>query len=283
MYHPAEPTADEAGQGVFEADSFEFIELHNIGSTTLDLTGARFTRRHRVHVFTRRPAYVAPARRLLTVVEDPTAFTLRYGSSHPIAGQFYGRLNNAGEHFRLEDTLGMTILDFTYDDTGPGWHPATDGDGYSLVIVDPTGPTSAWNQASGWRASHQLNGSPGEADTFAMGDLDGDQRVGLIDLALLRSRLETAGSQSQGDLSGDGLITRRDVAMLVGLFGRDYTPPPAPSPVLPIESSTGDRLMLTARRRAAAIDRALSEDVEAPITTAVDAKLTTRVLRARRS
>ena len=58
-------------------------------------------------------------------------------------------------------TTGQTVLDFTYDDP---WYPTTDGQGPSLVAVDPTGPTADLSTAAGWRASAVINGTPGTAD-----------------------------------------------------------------------------------------------------------------------
>jgi hypothetical protein len=104
-------------------------------------------------------------------------------------------------------------------------------------------------------------------------------------LGLLQRRLESTGTQSEGDLSGDGLITRRDVALLVGLFGRDYSPG-SPSPAAPLASNDrglSDRLLVSVRRRGAAVDQVLADEVEAPLATEVSLKLTARVHRARRS
>ncbi|MHC4241627.1 MAG: lamin tail domain-containing protein, partial [Planctomycetota bacterium] len=99
----------------------------------------------------------------VVVVQDREAFTIRYGTALNIAGQYSGRLNDAGERIRLEDAIGQTILDFDYKD---GWHSITDGDGFSLTIIDPanTNPYD-WNEKDFWRASAYLSGSPGEDDS----------------------------------------------------------------------------------------------------------------------
>src|SRR4030042_4634881 len=41
---------------------------------------------------------------------------------------------------RLEDASGRTIHDFEYKD---GWRSITDGEGFSLTIIDPTGAASS--------------------------------------------------------------------------------------------------------------------------------------------
>ena len=228
MYHPTEPTPDEAEDGVLEADSFEYIELMNIGDTPLDLTGVRFTDGIEFD-FTGSPiTSLAPGAYAL-VVEDPTAFEVRYGDGLPIAGQYSGRLNNAGDHIRLEDSFGVPVLDFTYDDTGPGWHPTTDGVGDSLVIVDSAAPTTAWNTASGWRPSLTSNGTPGRNET-RLADFNSDGRIDLLDLAFVQGQLGTVGgSAATGDLTGDGAVTRDDVAQFVTHFAASALPPPSPA------------------------------------------------------
>ncbi len=99
----------------------------------------------------------------VVVVQDRQAFETRYGMAINIAGQYSGRLNNAGERIRLEDAVGQTILDFDYRD---GWRSITDGDGFSLTIIDPADAVPYdWNEKNSWRASAFLSGSPGEDDS----------------------------------------------------------------------------------------------------------------------
>ena len=54
----------------------------------------------------------------------------------------------------------VLITAFTYSDD---WYLSTDGDGYSLVIVDACQSTNLWNLKEGWRESYFINGSPGKA------------------------------------------------------------------------------------------------------------------------
>ncbi|NIN33562.1 MAG: hypothetical protein GTO60_00040, partial [Gammaproteobacteria bacterium] len=46
-----------------------------------------------------------------------------------------GSLANNGERIKLVDAIGETILDFEYEDD---WRPITDGDGFSLTIIEPS-------------------------------------------------------------------------------------------------------------------------------------------------
>jgi hypothetical protein len=151
MYNPA-PAADPT----VEAQRFEYLKLKNISAdTTLNLAGVRLT--NGVH-FQFGSASLLPGNTLL-LVRDTNAFALRYGSGLPVAGQFAGALDNAGETLRLEDAAGEKVLEFAYD---PSWYPITDGLGFSLVIVDEGAPWSAWGRKESWRSSGVLHGSPGE-------------------------------------------------------------------------------------------------------------------------
>ncbi|MEX2185755.1 MAG: lamin tail domain-containing protein [Pirellulales bacterium] len=226
MYHPADPTAAELAAGFVDSDEFEFIEFVNVSATeTLDLAGVALLD---AVSYSFGATTLPPGARIVLAV-DPAAFAQRYGTSIPVAGQYSGRLNNAGEHVLLADGRGATILDFTYDDTGPLWHPTTDGLGYSLVIVDEQAPTSSWNDGASWRPSFELGGSPGSPELMA-GDANGDLRVDLIDLAIVQGAMGTTSGavRSTGDLNGDGGVDRADVAILAHNFGRAVTLAPTP-------------------------------------------------------
>ncbi len=123
MYHPAET-------GSPDDPNTEYVELVNIGSETIDLNLVKFTDGIEF-VFPR--VELAPGGHVL-VVKDVTAFEAKYGSGLLIAGQYTGSLNNGGERLGLHDAAGAIIHDFSYRDD---WHDGTDGDGFSLTIVDP--------------------------------------------------------------------------------------------------------------------------------------------------
>ena len=99
----------------------------------------------------------------MVVVKNLAAFEHQYGTGVNIAGQYTGSLENAGERIRLEDALGQTILDFEYRD---GWREITDGNGFSLTIINPADPNiNHWGQKDYWRASVYWGGSPGWDDS----------------------------------------------------------------------------------------------------------------------
>ena len=137
----------------------EFIELKNIGAETINMNLVSFTNGID---FTFPGIDLAPGE-YTVVVQDRNAFEALYGSNINIAGQYSGRLNDAGERITLADAIGRTILDFSYED---GWHSIPDGEGFSLTIIDPTHfDLGSWNVEEAWRASAYLDGSPGQDDS----------------------------------------------------------------------------------------------------------------------
>jgi len=137
----------------------EFIELKNIGSETVNLNMVSFTNGID---FTFPSIDLVPGE-YIVVVQDRNAFEALYGSNINIVGQYSGRLDNAGERITLVDAIGRTILDFNYED---GWHSLTDGNGFSLTIINPNHfDLSTWNIEEAWRASTYLDGSPGQDDS----------------------------------------------------------------------------------------------------------------------
>ncbi len=154
MYHPQD-TGDPNDPNT------EFIELKNIGDEMLNPNLVRFT--NGVD-FTFGSDISIPAGGYVVVVKDHNAFMSRYPSfSGVIAGEYTGRLNNAGERIELQDALGQTILNFRYED---GWRDITDGDGFSLTIIDPNNADpNSWSEKDSWRASAYVGGSPGWNDS----------------------------------------------------------------------------------------------------------------------
>jgi len=156
MYHPAAPLQNNAS----DRDDFEFVELQNIGTETLDLGTVSFTEGITFDFHDSNVTTLAPGAFVL-VVKNRTAFESRYGLglSPLIAGEYSGRLANGGEQIRLVDFWDGTILDFEYNDD---WYNETDGQGYSLTVNDPldTEPGD-WGIMSTWQPSTDVGGSPG--------------------------------------------------------------------------------------------------------------------------
>lgn len=180
MFHPlADKTAAPD-----VAENLEYLVLKNIGPQTLDLAGVQFTNGIYFR-FTNSPVNLLPAGHSIYLVKNPAAFTARYGLGFNIAGPYSGSLNNGGEKLRLDDARGETVLDFAYDDS---WYPTTDGQGFSLVIVDETARWDTWGEKSAWRPSLTVNGSPASQTP---------------DLTAWRTRYFTAAELANPSIAGD--------------------------------------------------------------------------------
>jgi hypothetical protein len=265
-YHPLDPSAAEIAAGFTDADDFEFVELINTGLTAANLDGIRFSQGIQ---FTFGNETLAPGERIV-VAANRAAFEHRYGAGVRLAGEYGAapdnfRFNNGGETVTLVGPLGEPMATFSYDDA---WVVETDGQGKSLVVIDPANETPTLDEPAAWRASFEHHGSPGRADLLP-GDANGDLRVDAVDLAIVQANLGTmlGATRGRGDLDGDGDIDRADVATLAANFGRSVaspSPSPSASPsavvlpsvVGPSRSPTPENVRPLAARR---IDAALAE------------------------
>jgi hypothetical protein len=152
MYNPKKPVGS-----LLDDDEYQFIELQNTGATSINLFGITVKG---VNDFVFPDMNLAAGARIL-IVSNQSAFQSVYGAGKPIAGVFTGRLSHGGEKITLLTHLGATIEQFTYNDS---WYGSTDGNGYSLVAVDPNASNDVLSTQAGWRASTPINGAPGDAD-----------------------------------------------------------------------------------------------------------------------
>jgi hypothetical protein len=152
MYHPQVPTDTSD-------PNEEYIELKNIGTETINLNLVSFTD----GIDFTFPNIELATDEYIVVVQDRNAFEAQYGTDINIAGPYFGRLNNAGETIRLQDAIGRTIQEFSFED---GWWSLTDGEDFSLTIIEPTNPDlSSWDEKDSWRPSAYADGSPGQDDS----------------------------------------------------------------------------------------------------------------------
>jgi hypothetical protein len=150
QYHPL-------AQDSISDQYFEFIELKNVSTVPLDLSGARFCRgiSYSFPVMT-----ILEPGKFVVLASDRARFVERYGFS--AFGQYDGFLDNAGERLALVNANDDTVLSIRYNDKAP-WPTAPDGEGYSLVPKDRN-PVGDQSDPAGWQASHDINGSPGRDD-----------------------------------------------------------------------------------------------------------------------
>ena len=143
-----------------EGATYEFIELQNIGRTTLDLSGVRFTRGIN-YTFTQ-GAMLEPGE-FVVVCADRDAFLSRYPEigARLSEGVYTGKLNNGGERLTLAlpEPWNLHILDFDFD---PGWYEASAAMGHSLVTIDQvTASPARWGESATWTVSSDALGTPG--------------------------------------------------------------------------------------------------------------------------
>ncbi len=112
---------------------------------------------------------------------------MRYGTSLAIAGEFSGSLSNDGEQLTIAGGGSNPIIDLTYNDADP-WPASADGDGYSLVLIDPaSGPDPS--DPMTWRTSATTGGNPGSTDRLSYPDW----------------KFANGVPDDEGDPEGDGL------------------------------------------------------------------------------
>jgi len=161
----------------------------------------------------------------IVVVENVDAFQSRYGTPPRIAlgvdepgdtsGQYGNKLSNGGERITLVDAEGVPIRQVTYDDK---WYSSIDGDGYSLVIANPSvADLEALSRRTSWRPSTELNGNPGTyvPSESIPGDFDGSGTVNVADIDLLYAALQENDPSTAFDLNSDEQNDTNDVTQLV--------------------------------------------------------------------
>lgn len=153
MYHP--PDA-----GGVSGDEYEYLELKNNGSQTVQLGGMKFT----AGIDYQFPsgANLAAGGRLV-LVRNLQRFQERYPAV--TAFDAWGPLSslaNTGETLTLTNAAGLTVFNVTWTDSPP-WPGEADGLGRSLVPVNGSA-TSSSTLAGDWRISSQPGGSPGVDD-----------------------------------------------------------------------------------------------------------------------
>ncbi len=142
--------------GLTNGEDFEFIELKNTGTNTLNLSGLTFSG---VNFTFTNGTMLAPGA-FFVLARNAAAFGAKYPGV-TLGGIYTGNLANGGESLSLNHALGGGIFSVTFDDAAP-WPVAADGYGFSLVQVNPT--TQAPDDGSKWRASTLVGGSPGADD-----------------------------------------------------------------------------------------------------------------------
>lgn len=183
-YHP--PDA-----GGIDGDGFEFVELTNLGTRTLDLAGLRFTAGIDFQFPENTP--LAPGGVFL-LAANSFNFAFQFRGVR-VDGVYQGRLANSGDTLTLHHDAGFDLFSFAYQDSAP-WPVAADGAGASLQRLGfhlSPGDSTAW-----------LAGvpTPGVAPDFSAYDSDGDQ---MPDAWEKQFGTDPHQPDPESDLDGDGL------------------------------------------------------------------------------
>ncbi len=221
------------------ADATEFVEILNTSTGRVNLAGASFTG---AMIYTFENLTLEPGARIL-VVEDSAAFLAAYGAMPVVAGQWTGALDNSTDTIILRANGGAEIDRVTYTDAAP-WPAPADGDGYTLVRINPLASSAANN----WRASSATGGNPGAADTAApftgtaLADTDKDGIPALLEHFFATNDAVTNASPITASRTVDG---RLQITFPRRLAADDLT--------LTVEVSTNLTTWTTAASRTASI------------------------------
>lgn len=163
MYHPSSENSLE-----------EFIELHNQGSTAVNLAGWRFSS----GVGFTFPGVSIPAGGYLAVAADVAAFRAKYPGVSNVVGGWAGTLSNSREDLNLDDASGRRVDSVEYADEGDWavlqrgrndrgyrgwrWFAEHDGLGKSLELINPRFSN---NNGQNWAPSLPAQGTPGKANS----------------------------------------------------------------------------------------------------------------------
>jgi hypothetical protein len=161
MYHPAPPASSTDTN---DADNFEYIELRNVGTNTLNLVGFKFTNGIDFTFTTNSVVTSLLPGDYVLVVKNSGSFVARYGANSHVAGEYAGNFDNAGERVTLVGPALEPVIDFVYQDS---WYGFSDGLGFSLVALNDSAPSDLSTNTS-WRLSSVDGGSPGAANPAAI-------------------------------------------------------------------------------------------------------------------
>jgi hypothetical protein len=154
-YHPV-------NQNGIQDSVFEFIELKNTGTSTLNLEEVQFTEGIRYRFPSE--SYLRPQE--FVVLASNSRYFYELYNFMPF-DQYNGQLDNGGEELVLLSPDKDTLCYLTYDDEND-WPLPPDGEGKSLVPIEMN-PSGDQKLPSSWRSSYNIGGSPGADDIYSSG------------------------------------------------------------------------------------------------------------------
>lgn len=144
-------------------DCEDWIELHNFGSVTLDISGWKISDDSENNLYTLPTGTKILPDGYLVIAEDTNAFDAMYPKTLNRIGPLSFSLKNSGESINIYDHKGNLHLSINYQSIPP-WPIEAAGNGYTCEIQDHLGNL---NDGSNWK-SGCFGGSPGTAHTSAL-------------------------------------------------------------------------------------------------------------------
>ncbi|MFT6178568.1 MAG: hypothetical protein ACJA1W_000909 [Akkermansiaceae bacterium] len=159
-------------------DLNEFIELTNIGTTTVSLNGWKFTNGINFTF----PDVSIPGGGFLVIAADTDTFETTYGALPNVIGNWTGKLSNSGERIVLADAAGEEVEEVRYYDQGDwairqrinigneegwDWSSAADAGGSSLELINPQLRNK---QGQNWASSLGNTPTPSAQNSTALED-----------------------------------------------------------------------------------------------------------------
>ena len=144
-------------------NSSDWIELHNYGSVSLNISGWKMKDEDDNYLFTFPIGTVLSPNSYIVVASDLAAFNATYPSVDNVIGPMGFQLSNSGDQIRVFDSNNLLYLSFYYQDSQP-WPIEADGQGYTCEL---TNNTSNLNSGGSWYAGC-IGGSPGRAHSTGL-------------------------------------------------------------------------------------------------------------------
>ena len=139
-------------------DAGDWVELHNLSSQDVDISGWKIRDDQQQHVFTFPANSVVTGNGYLVVAEDMQKFSLQHPAVTNVIGELGFNFGNGGDEVRLYDYLDALYLSMDYYDD-ISWPQGADGGGYTLELLSAAGNLS---DGANW-FDGCFGGSPGTA------------------------------------------------------------------------------------------------------------------------
>jgi hypothetical protein len=139
-----------------EMDSKDWIELYNPQPANQDISDWILKDENDAHEFIIPSGTIIPAKGYWVICEDTSSFKQIYPSVNSYTGNFPFGFGGK-DQVRLFTSAGQIVDSISYENEG-SWPKEADGEGYSLVLLDPAKDHTL---SSNWSRSGQFGGSPG--------------------------------------------------------------------------------------------------------------------------